>query len=294
MLMLRAGRRLLLTLIALSLVCDTLRAAPAAPVAELAPDARPTLLLVTPPPELLLVHHAHPMPTNEAEQLALRLGLFIAGPIIRRRARESAAPLPRAWRSASADRGFAQQLTAALERTQTNWPWRTLRVVGSREQADELAEHLQGEDVAIASFELQLEDLEHEVQFSADARILLVRSAGTPRESRTQILLRHLAVPLPADAGQPARYAALFSVGGALDQQVSAAVSDLTHGLAVIIGRLATPTPTGPLPSRRFEDLAAKPHCPECRPEDAVLHEEPGRVWVAPGRLPGTVLSLPR
>jgi len=294
MLTLRAGRRLLLTLIALALVCDSLPPASAAPVAELAPDLRPTLIVVLPPSSLLLVHHAHPMPVGEAEQLALRLGLFMAIPIIRRRARESAAPLPVAWRSAAPDRGFAQQLTTALERTQANWPWRTLRVVNSGAQTQSLLEHLTGEDVAIATFGFQLEDLEREVQFSAQAHILLVRSAGTPRESRTQILIDHLAAALPADAAHPRRYAALFATGGPLDQMVSAAAHDLTHALAVIIARLATPTPTGSLPSRHFADLAAKPSCAECRPEDAVLHEEPGRVWVAPARLPGTVLSLPR
>jgi hypothetical protein len=292
MLMTRAAQRPLSTLIALSLavapVCAT-----SAPIAVLSPDERPMLILVSAPEGLLVVHHAHPMPPNTAERLALRLGLFIAGPIIRRRARESVGPLPVAWRSDARDRGFLQELSATLDRTQANWPWRTLRVVASSEQADALAEQSKS-DAAVVSFTLELEDLERQVQLSASAQVLLARAAGTPRESRTHIVIRHLAPPLPADTAHPERAAPLFHEGGPLDQQVSATAFDLSRALAVTIARLTTPTPTGAIASRRYADLAVRPRCAECRPEDAVLHEEPGRVWVAPAREPGTVLSLPR
>jgi hypothetical protein len=290
--MTRAAQRLLSTLIALSLALATVGAT-SAPIAELSPDERPMLILVSAPGELLLVHHAHPMPPSAAERLALKLGLFIAGPIIRRRARESAGPLPVAWRTPALDRGFVQELSSTLERTQANWPWRTLRLAASREQAEALAEQSKA-DAAVVSFTLELVDLDRQVQFSASALVLLARAAGTPRESRTYIVIRHFAPPLPADTAHPERSAVLFRAGGALDQQVSAAATDLSRALAVTIARLTTPTPIGAIAGRRYADLAVKPRCTECRPEDAVLHEEPARVWVTPSRQPGTVLSLPR
>jgi hypothetical protein len=295
MLMPRGAPRPLLTLLALTLAWDTVWANQGdAPVAALAPDQRPTLVVITEPGSIVLVHHAHPLPQSKAEQLALKLGLIIAIPIIRRRARESSVPLPAAWSTAAADHRFTQELTAALDRTQVNWPWRSLRIVATPAEASAIGGELKGQDVAIVRFSLQLEDLERAVQFSAEAHLLLVRNADTLRESRTQILIRHLAPQLPADAEHPERSAALFQAGGPFDQMVGVAAHDLTRALAVTIARLATPTPVGPIVSRHFVELAIHPKCPECRPDDTVLHEEPGRVWVAPSALPGTVLSLPR
>jgi hypothetical protein len=292
MLMMRAALRLLSTLIALSLALAPVCAA-SAPVAVLSPDERPMLILVSAPEELLVVHHAHPLPPSTAEQLALKFGLFIAGPIIRRRARESVGPLPVAWRTDARDRGFLQELSSTLERTQANWPWRVLRLAASNQEAEALAERSKG-DVAVVSFTLELEDLERQVQLRATAQVLFTRAAGTPGESRTYLLIRHFAPALPADTAHPERSAMLFRKGGALDREVSLAAFDLSRALAVTIARLTSPTPTGPIASHRYADLAVKPRCTECRPEDAVLHEEPTRVWVAPAHRPGTVLSLPR
>jgi hypothetical protein len=264
------------------------------PVATLSPDQRPTLVIVDAPAELMIAHHAHPLPPDRAEELALKLGLLVAGPIIRRYAREGTDPLPRAWRSGEPDRGFAAALAAALDRTQSNWPWRALRIAASDTEAnDVLAELMTGQDVVLVTFQYVLDDQLRSVQLDARARVRFVRDAGTPRESRTQFIIEHLSQPLAADWGHPSKYAAEFRSGGPLDQRVDSAALDLSRALAVTIARLTTAAPDIHVAGRHFADLLAKPKCPECRPNDAVLHEEPGRVWVAPSRLPGTVLSLP-
>jgi hypothetical protein len=264
------------------------------PVATLSPDERPTLVIVDAPAELMIVHHAHPLPPAKAEELTLELGLFTAGPIIRRYAREGTDPLPRAWRSSEPDRGFAAGLAAALDRTQSNWPWRELRIAASDTEAnDVLAGLMSGQDVVLVTFQYALEDQLRTVQLNARARVRFVRAAGTSRESRTEFSIEHLSQPLAADWGHPSKYAAEFRSGGALDQMVDGAALDLSRALAVTIARLTTAAPDGSLKGRHFADLLVKPKCPECRPNDAVLHEEPGRVWVAPSSLAGTVLSLP-
>jgi hypothetical protein len=264
------------------------------PVATLSPDQRPTLVIVDAPAELEIMHHAHPLPPGKAEELALKLGLYAAGPIIRRYAREGTDPLPGPWRTDEPDRGFAAALAGALDRTQSNWPWRALRIAGSDTEAnDVIAGLMSGEDVVLVTFQYVLEDQLHTVQLNARARVKLVRDAGTPRESRTQFTIEHLSHALDADWGHPKRYAAEFRSGGALDQMVNGAALDLSRALAVTIARLTTAAPDIHAADRHFADLLEKPKCPECRPNDAVLHEEPGRVWVAPSRLAGTVLSLP-
>jgi len=295
MVTLRAHARTLLFVIALAVVCDVARGEVGSPpVAALSPDQRPVLVLVLPLGSLQLVHHAHPLPPSKAEQLALKLGLLIAVPILRRHAHESVGPLPAVWRTDTPDRGFSQELMTGLDRTETNWPWRALRRVGSLAEAESLATELRGQDVAITTFSGELEDLERSVQLSVTARVVLLRTAAAPREARIQMLIRHLAPPLAADAARPTYAAGVFRAGGVLDQQVSEAARDLSRALAVTIARLATPTPAGVGVSRRVADLAVKPKCSECRPEDVVLHEEPARVWVAPARIAGTILSLPR
>ncbi|HTX23679.1 MAG TPA: hypothetical protein VMD03_03395 [Steroidobacteraceae bacterium] len=266
----------------------------APPVATLSPDQRPTLVIVDAPAELMIVHHAHPLPPNRAEELALKLGLFVAGPIIRRYAREGVDPLPSAWASGEPDRGFAAALAAALDRPQANWPWRALSIAASVTEAnDVLAGLMTGQDVVLVTFHYELVDQLHTVQLMARAHVRFVRDAGTPRESRTEFSIEHLSQPLVADWGHPRKYAAEFRPGGPLDQRVDAAALDLSHALAVTIARLTTAAPDVRLPGRHFADLPDKPTCPECRPTDAVLHVEPGRIWVAPASLAGTVLSLP-
>lgn len=297
----RAARRHALTLAALSLVgAMTLvwlpapaRATSLAPATALSPDQRPTLVIVAAPTALLIAHHPHPLSPSEAEQLALNLGLFTAGPIIRRQARAGLDPLPRAWQSGDPDRGFTAALAAALDRTQANWPWRALRIVSSESEAHDVVDELTGQDVAVVTFKCELEDWIHTVQFSARARVRLLRAVGTPQESRTEFSIRHLSSPLTADWGRARKYAVVFRSGGPLDQLVNAAALDLSRALAVTIARLTTPTPNIRIAGREFGQLLNKPKCPECRPDDAVLHEEPGRVWVAPSKLAGTVLSLP-
>ncbi len=264
------------------------------PVATLSPDERPTLVIVDAPAELMIVHHAHPLPPGKAEELALKLGIFTAGPIIRRYAREGADPLPRAWLTQEPDRGFAAALAAALDRTQSNWPWRELRIAASDTEAnDVLAGLMNGQDVVLVTFRYVLEDQLRTVQLNARAHVRFVRAAGTPHESRTEFSIEHLSQPLAADWGHPSKYAAAFRSGGPLDQRVDGAALDLSRALAVTIARLTTAAPDESLKGRHFADLLVKPKCPECRPNDAVLHEEPGRVWVAPSSLAGTVLSLP-
>ncbi len=268
-------------------------AASLAPVTALSPDQRPTLVIVASPAALLIAHHPHPLSAAEAEQLALNVGLEAAEPIIRRQARTGLDPLPQAWQSGDPDRGFTEALAAALDRTQANWPWRTLRIVATQPEADSAVADLTGEDVAVVSFHCELEDWIHTVQFSARARVKLLRAAGTPQESRTQFGIDHLSMPLAADWGRARKYEAVFRPGGPLDQSVDAAALDLSRALAVTIARLTTGTPNIRIGGRQFGELPDKPICPECRPDDAVLHEEPGRVWVAPSKLAGTVLSLP-
>ncbi len=263
-------------------------------MATLSPDERPTLVIVDAPAELMIVHHAHPLAPGKAEELALKLGIFTAGPIIRRYAREGTDPLPRAWRTQEPDRGFAAALAAALDRTQSNWPWRDLRIAASDTEAnDVLAELTSGQDVVLVTFQYALEDQLRTVQLNARAHVRFVRAAGTPRESRTEFSIEHLSQPLAADWGHPRKYAAEFRSGGPLDQRVDEAALDLSRALALTVARLTTVAPDGSPKGRHFADLLAKPKCPECRPNDPVLHEEPGRVWVAPSSLAGTVLSLP-
>ena len=268
------------------------RASAPAPAA-LSPDQRPTLVIIAEPSPLTVVHHANPMPPAEAEQLALKLGLYAAMPIIRRRARDGWDPLPRAWETDQPDRGFSADLAAALDPAQqANWPWRALKIVKSSAEADAAIAQLTGQDAAVASFKCELEDQLHAVQLIARATVSLIRGAGEPGQSRTHFNIRHYGRPVEADWGRPRQYAVVFRSGGAIDEQVNAAALDLSHALAVIVARLTTPQ-TLEAATRHYGDLSRKPQCPECRPGDPVIHEEPHRVWVIPARLGATLLSLP-
>jgi len=263
------------------------------PAAALSPDQRPTLVIVAAPMMLTIVHHANPMPPAEAEQLALKIGLDAAVPIIRRLARDGWDPLPRAWQTEQPDRGFFADVSDALDPAQqANWPWRGLKIVASTAEAETALSQLSGQDAAIATFRCDLEDQLHTVQLVARANVKLIRNAGTQAQSGMQFNIRRYGSPIVADWGRPRKYAVTFRSGGALDEEVNAAALDLSHALAVVIARLTTPT-TLDAASRHFGDLTHKPRCPECRPGDPVIHEEPGRVWVMPARLGATLLSLP-
>jgi hypothetical protein len=290
-----AARRLVLTLAALALggLPAFVSADALAPVTALSPDQRPTLIIVAAPTPLLIAHHPQPLSPDAAEALALDIGLPAAGPIIRRRARSGLDPLPPAWDSGEPDRGFTAALAAALDRPQANWPWRDLEIVDSEAKARTAAAQREGEDVVVVTFACQLEDWMSTVQYRAQARVRLLRDVGTPQESRTELTVRHLSRKIAADWGRARESAAVFRSGGALDQAVDAAALDLSRALAVTIARLTTPTPSMLTAGREFGQLAHKPDCPECGPSDPVLHQEPGRVWVAPAKLVGTILSLP-
>jgi hypothetical protein len=290
MLHLDHARRLVLLTI-LIVLTKSARADPSAPATALSPDQRPTLVLVLPHQELMLVHHAQPLSAGKAEALALRLGYFIAAPIIRKRVHESHEPLPQAWRTAQPDRGFAAALTAALDHTQANWPWRALHVVSSEADADRMVAGLRDEDVAVTTFTSELVELSRSLQLGEYATITLLRAAGTPRVTRTTIILKHLAVPLTATPEHADKTAADFRSGAALDQRVSSAALDLSRMLAVALARSVTPTATAV--SRHYADLRGKPDCVPCRGTDPVVHEEASRAWVMPAKLPDTWLSLP-
>ncbi len=282
-----------LAVLALVLLSGWADASAPGPAAALSPDQRPTLVIVAAPMALTIVHHANPMPPAEAEQLALKIGLYAAVPIIRRLARDGWDPLPRAWQTEQPDRGFFAAVSAALDPAQqANWPWRALKIVTSSAEAETALAQLSGQDAAIATFKCDLDDQLHAVQLIARANVKLIRSAGTQAQSGTQFNIRRYGNPIVADWGSPRKYAVTFRSGGPLDEEVSAAALDLSHALAVVIARLTTPT-TLDAANRHFGDLTRKPRCPECRPGDPVIHEEPGRVWVVPARLGATLLSLP-
>lgn len=290
-----AARRPVFTLAALALAgLPALASADAlAPVTSLSPDQRPTLIIVAAPAPLLVAHHPQPLSPGRAQALALELGLAAAVPIIRRHARSGLDPLPRAWKSDEPDRGFTAALAAALDRRQANWPWRDLLIVASEKKARAAVAQLEGEDVAVVRFAYRLEDWMTTVQYRAQARVELLRDVGTARESLTWLTVRHLSPKLVANWGRPRESAAVFRPGGPLDQAVHAAALDLSRALAVTIARLTTATTGVRVAGLEFGQLAHKPDCPPCGPGDPVLHREPGRVWVAPAKLAGTILSLP-
>ena len=290
----RRLRQLPVTLILTALTCGAAfgRDDEPASVAALSPDQRPVLIVMPPVEELMLAHHAHRLSQSKAESLARELGLLLALPIIRSRARESVQSLPPVWRTDDGDRGFNEQLAAALGHSQANWPWRAMKIVTSREEVDRLQGQLAAQDVAVAQFSYELEELTGRVQLNATADVTLVDASGTARESRVRTRIRHVAHSLAADPRHPASAVPQFRAGGPIDQLVSAAALDLSRALAVTVARGLT-SPAAAASPHPYADLARKPKCPECQGSDPVLHEEPGRVWIAPARTPGTILSLP-
>jgi hypothetical protein len=254
---------------------------PPEPLTALSPDERP-ILFVEPPSDALMLVRRPSLSTTQ--RLALSLGLGA-------RPRGAAGPLPAMWRTARPDRGLAQELSAALAPSDANWPWRELQVLANSHALDRQLALLAREDVAIAQLGFELEDLGSRVQFVAHADVTIARALGTSREARTHMLLRHLAAPLSAQAAHPQRSVQEFRPGGPLDQRIAAAALDLSRLLAVTIARAAAPgaAPAG----RRLKELTRRPECSECRADDVILHEEPGRIWIAPAKSPGTILSLP-
>jgi hypothetical protein len=248
----------------------------------LSPDERPSLLVLL-PDALMLVHRPR---LSAAQRLALSLGL-------RSRPRDTVEPLPAPWRTSQPDRGFAQNLESALDPTQANWPWRALRVFTSSDLLERQLAALAGEDAAIVRLAVELDGAGTRVQLVARAELAMRHAIGTARETRSQVLLQHLAAPVPAQADRAQRSVAPFRPGGTLDQSVAAAALDLSRMLAVTVARTDEPGIAAPPSARRFKDAVPKPQCAECRPEDVILHEEPGRIWIAPASTPATILSLP-
>ncbi len=269
------------------------QADPVAPVTSLSPDRRPTLIIVSAPAVLLIRHHPRPLSPLAVEAMTLKLGLQAARPVILRYERRGLDPLPPLWRSGRPDRAFASALAAALDRSQANWPWRDLEIVPSIAKARAAIAGLRGQDVVLVTFHCEIEDRIHTAQYSAEARVELLRDAGTARQSRTRFDIRHLSGALAADWGEPRRSAAVFRSGGRFDQAVDSAALDLSRALAVTVARLTTATPDIQIAGLEYGDLVRKPDCPVCRAGDTVLQQEPGRVWVAPRKLGGTILSLP-
>ena len=238
----------------------TARAASAA--AQLAPDARPILVLEPPPGPLLLVH-------------AARRG-----------------PLPSAWRTSEADRGFNQALLMQLSQSATNWPWRTLVVSSSGPQSDSQLQTQVGGDAVVAVLRAELVDLEGKVEYHLRMELTTVRAIATSHESRVVERVEYVARPLAADSARPRRSVAHFVMDGALDAQVSTAATDLSQFLAMIVARVSVPESLHPH-NPTLKELGVHPSCGECRPSDPVVYRQPGRVWVRVGRPPGSILAVP-
>ncbi len=252
-------------------------------VTALSPDERPALIVQLPEGALMLARQPSP---SAAQRLASSLGLGT-------RPRQTLEPLPPPWRTAQPDRGLAGELRAALDHTQANWPWRELRLLEGAGQMDRELARNAGADVAISRISLELEDFGARVALLARAEITIVRALGTAREARSQVLLRHLGAPFSADSAHARRDSSPFRPGGALDESVRVAALDLTRLLAVTIERADAPGGLTAGSSRRVRDLPHTQSCSQCRPEDTVLHQEPGRIWIAPARSPNTILSRP-
>ena len=267
-------------------------AASQGPVTELSPDSRPVLLLLPPQGALLLVHHAVRLPDKTAESLALKLGYWIAAPIIRRDREERRAPLPAAWLTAQPDRGFSQAFLVQLSHVASNWPWRTLVVSSSGPESDSQLQTLVGQDAVVAVVRDELANLGGKVEFHVTMDLTTVRAIATTHETRVHSQVEYFAAPLVADSGMPRRSLAQFVQDGALDDQVSVAATDLGQFLATIVARVSVPASLHPH-NPTLGELGVHPTCGECRASDPVVYQQPGRVWVRVGRPPGSILALP-
>jgi hypothetical protein len=276
----------------LILTATAAQAASPGPAAGLAPDLRPVLLLELPRGALLLVHHALRLPDKQAESLAIKLGYWIAAPVIRRDREERRGPLPQPWLTSEPDRGFGQALLMQLSQASANRPWRTLTVSGSGAESDSQLQSLPGEDAVLAVVRLELVDLVGKVELHATLQLLTVRAIATAHETRVRTRVEYFAPPLIADSGLPHRSQAQFIMDGPLDEQVSTAATDLSQFLATIVARVSVPESLHPH-NPTLGELGVHPSCGECRAADPVVYEQPERVWVRVGKPPGTILALP-
>jgi hypothetical protein len=271
-------------------------AAPAAtlgPATELSPDMRPVLVLQPPQGELMLVHHAGPLPDRQAESLAQKLGYWIAAPVIDRDREERRTHLPSAWLTSSPDRGFSQALLMQLSQVSSNWPWRTLVISSSGPESDSQLQTLPGQDAIVAVVHEELVDLGDKVEFHVLMDLVTVRAIATPHETRVRTEVEYFAPALTADRRLPRRSLALFAANGRLDEQVSTAAADLSQFLATIVARVSVPDSLHPH-NPTLGELGLHPRCGVCRPSDPVVYLQPGRVWVRVGKLPASILALPR
>jgi hypothetical protein len=263
------------------------------PATELSPDMRPVLVLQPPQGELMLVHHAVRLPDRRAESLAQKLGSWIATPVVSRDRDERRIHLPSAWLTPAPDRGFSQALLMQLSQVSSNWPWRTLAISTSGPESDSQLQTLPGQDAIVAVVQAELVDLGDKVEFHVLMDLVSVRAIATPHETRVRTPVEYFAPPLAADRRMPRRNQALFAANGRLDAQVSTAAADLSQFLATIVARVSVPDSLHPH-NPTLGELGLHPSCGICRASDPVVYLQPGRVWVRVGRLPGTILALPR
>jgi len=262
------------------------------PGAGLSPDLRPVLVLEPPHVALLLVHHAVRLPDKQAETLAMKLGYWIAAPVIRRDREERRGPLPSAWLTSEPDRGFGQALLMQLSQASANWPWRTLIVSSSGPESDSQLQSLMGQDAVLAVVRDELVDLAGKVELHMTMQLVTVRASATTHEARVRTQVEYFAPPLAGDSAMPRRSQAHFVMDGPLDDQVSTAATDLSQFLATIVARVSVPDSLHPH-NPTLGELGVHPTCGECRASDPVVYEQPGRIWIRVGKPPGTILSLP-
>ncbi|HEY6457537.1 MAG TPA: hypothetical protein VIY90_19840 [Steroidobacteraceae bacterium] len=245
-------------------------AAPAAtvgPTTQLSPDMRPVLVLQAPQGELMLVHHAVLLPQRTH--------------------------LPSAWRTAAPDRGFSQALLMQLSQVSSNWPWRTLVISSSGPESDSQLQTLPGQDAIVAEVHAELVDLGEKVKFHVLMDLVTMRAIATSHETRVRTHVEYFAPALAADRRRPRRNLALFAANGRLDEQVSTAAADLSQFLATIVARVSVPDSLHPH-NPTLGELGLHPSCGVCRASDAVVYLQPARVWVRVGKLPRSILALPR
>jgi hypothetical protein len=254
---------------------------------------RPMLVLQPPQGELMLVHHAGPLPDRQAPSLAQKLGYWIAAPAIDRDHEERRTHLPSAWLTASPDRGFSQALLMQLSQVSSNWPWRTLVISSSGPETDSQLQTVPAQDAIVAVVQAELVDLGDKVEFHVLMDLVTVRAIATPHETRRHTQVEYFAPALAADRRLPHRSLALFAANGPLDEQVSTAAADLSQFLATIVARVSVPDSLHPH-NPTLGKLGLHPSCGVCRASDPVVYLQPGRVWVRVGKLPGSILALPR
>jgi hypothetical protein len=266
--------------------------AAAAPATELSPDLRPTLLLEPPQGELLLVQHALRLPDRREESLAQKLGHWITAPISGRDRAERRAALPAAWLTSEPDRGFSQALLMQLSHVAANWPWRALVLGSSGPEIDSQLQTLAGQDAVVAVVTDELVDLKGRVEFHVTLELVTTRAIATTQETHSRMQVQYFAPALIADSRQPRHSAAPFAMDGPLDEQVNIAATDVSQFLASTVAHASLPDTLQPhYPT--LGELGVHPGCGQCRASDPVIYQQPGRVWVRVGNMPGSVLALP-